>query len=55
MEDLSKITKNFGQKMIFEKKNIVILKEQNMGYHPMVLSQFSMFWWKSTFLEGGGA
>jgi len=29
--------------MVFGKKTIVILKEENMGYHPMVLSQFSIF------------
>ena len=40
--------------MVFGKKSIVILTEENMGYHPMVLSQFSIFWRKSTFFEGGG-
>ncbi len=42
IENLSKITKNFGQKMVFEEKSIVILKEENMGYHSIVLSKFSI-------------
>ena len=43
IEYLSKITKNFDRKKVFGKKSIVSLKEENMSYHPMVLSQFSMF------------
>ena len=37
-----------------DKKTIVLLKELKKGYLPMHLSQFSFFWRKSTFLEGGG-
>ena len=37
------MTKNLAQKMVFRRQPIVILKEQNMAYHPIVLSQFSIF------------
>ena len=40
--------------MVFRRKPIVILKEQNMPYHPIVLSQFSIFSRKLTFFEWGG-
>ena len=39
--------------MVFRRKPLVILKEQNMTYHPIVLSQFSIFWRKLS-VGGGG-
>ena len=48
------MTKNLGQKMVFRRKPIVILKEQNMAYHPSLISIFDFLTKIDFFRVGGG-
>ena len=54
MEDLSKITKNFGQKMIFEKKKYSDSERAEHGLSPHGVISIFYVLMKIDFFGGGG-
>jgi hypothetical protein len=51
----TKIIKSFGKEWGIKLETTLFLKEQKLGYSPVHLSQFALFWRKLTFFEGGVA